>query len=184
MTPNTKHTSIEPDEPKSQPRMGWVSGFLIMLGLLKFGIPIILQDQVEAPSGILEWIFLPWPMQYGTLLLVLWALWAITQWPHRTRHRSIFLLVPMGWFTLQLASTWGIDRELSWMMVGHFLTLLTLFYSGFFLLEPRQGFVIHLPRAWSGARPVPLDRHRAAPGRIGSDPPDDLQSTLLARNLS
>ena len=107
-----------------------------MLGLLKFGIPIILQDQVEAPSGILEWIFLPWPMQYGNLLLVLWALWAITQWPHRTRHRSIFLLVPMGWFTLQLASTWGsIDRELSWMMVGHFLTLLALFYSGFFLLS-------------------------------------------------
>ena len=136
MTPNTKHTSIEPDESKSQPRMGWVSGFLIMLGLLKFGIPIILQDQVEAPSGILEWIFLPWPMQYGNLLLVLWALWAITQWPHRTRHRSIFLLVPMGWFTLQLASTWGsIDRELSWMMVGHFLTLLALFYSGFFLLS-------------------------------------------------
>ena len=136
MTPNSKHASIEPDEPKSQPRMGWVSGFLIMLGLLKFGIPIILQDQVEAPSGILEWIFLPWPMQYGTLLLVLWALWAITQWPHRTRRRSIFLLVPMGWFTLQLASTWGsIDRELSWMMVGHFLTLLTLFYSGFFLLS-------------------------------------------------
>ncbi|MGB1520982.1 MAG: hypothetical protein ACPHDL_12700, partial [Limisphaerales bacterium] len=71
MTSNSKHASIEPDEPKSQPRMGWVSGFLIMLGLLKFGIPIILQDQVEAPSGILEWIFLPWPMQYGTLLLVL-----------------------------------------------------------------------------------------------------------------
>ena len=58
------------------------------------------------------------------------------------------------------------------------------FLQRLFPSEPRQGFVIHLPRAQSGARSVPLDRHRTAPGRIGSDPPDDLQSTLLARNLS
>ena len=48
----------------------WISGMLVMLGILKFGTPVILQDQLETPKEWIEWIFFAWPMEtaYACLL--------------------------------------------------------------------------------------------------------------------
>ena len=112
----------------------------MLIGFLKLGTPIILQDQIQLPQGLLEWIFLPWPLSVGFGMLMLWSAAILWHLKARSSRRSPLLLIPLCWFALQCAaSVNSLDQELSWLMLKHFLPLIALFMGGYFFLSKDPG---------------------------------------------
>jgi hypothetical protein len=117
----------------------WISGLLALMGLLKFGTPIILQDQIQAPGSPIEWLFFPWPIQVAYLGLCVWGISAVRALPFRERVRCKWLWLPLGWLAWQfLSALFSIDKHLTQIVLPHFFVNVGMFYAGFFLLS-RQG---------------------------------------------
>lgn len=114
----------------------WISGLLVMLGILKFGTPIILQDQVETPKELIEWIFFAWPVETAYVLFAAWVLTGIRALPFRKLSFPKFLWLPLIWLGWQfLSSLFTVDNTLTKAVLAHFIVLIGLFYGGYFLLS-------------------------------------------------
>ncbi len=114
----------------------WISGLLVLMGILKFGTPVILQDQVQTPSQLIEWIFFAWPMETAYILFAAWALLAIRALPYRKTTFHKFLWIPLIWLAWQLISgLFTVDKALTRQVLAHFITLIALFYGGYFFLS-------------------------------------------------
>ena len=49
-------------------------GLWIGITLLKFGNPVIFGDMITAPESVAEFVFTPWPVAWGYLILAIVAL--------------------------------------------------------------------------------------------------------------
>lgn len=107
-----------------------------MTGILKFGTPIILQDQIQTPNELIEWIFFPWPMETAYILFAAWAITGIRALPFRKITFHKFLWLPLIWLGWQfLSSLFTVDKSLTQTVLAHFIVLTGLFYGGYFLLS-------------------------------------------------
>jgi hypothetical protein len=131
--------SKSPENPLKSFRINaftWISGLLVMLGILKFGTPIILQDQVETPNEWIEWMFFPWPMETAYVMFAAWVLMGIRALPFRKMTLPKFLWLPLVWLGWQfLSSLFTVDKSLTQTVLAHFIVLIGLFYGGYFLLS-------------------------------------------------
>ena len=57
--------------PKSSPgsRYRILAGLLLGLAMLKFGNPVIFDEKVAQPHGLVQWLVQPWPVSWAYLLL-------------------------------------------------------------------------------------------------------------------
>ena len=92
----------------------WISGLLVMLGILKFGTPIILQEQLQTPKEWIEWIFFAWPMETAYALFAAWVLIGIRTLPFRKSTFPKFLWLPLIWLGWQfLSGLFTVDKSLT-----------------------------------------------------------------------
>jgi len=148
---NSKKTSMKPSDKANSvgatskaltvadvrlKMLAWCSGLLLMFGLLKFGTPVILQDQIEAPEGWIQWMFFPWPIQTAYMLFAIMGVAAVRMLPFRVKTMPKWLWLPLAWLGWQFVSAFfTIDQKLSQMVLAHFIVLIGLFYAGYFLLS-------------------------------------------------
>jgi len=113
-------------------------GGLLGLSLLKFGNPVILDRLVEAPRKVEEFLFSPWPVVWGYLLLAFVAATGGLAARFRTPASRVVLALPLvwlGWQLLAAAST--VDSKLTTATVPHFVACVGCFYLGLFSLRQR-----------------------------------------------
>lgn len=116
--------------------LAWCSGLLLMFGLLKFGTPVILQDQIEAPQGWIQWLFFPWPIQTAYMMFAVLGVAAVRMLPFREKTMPKGWWLPLGWLGWQFVSAFFTsDQKLTQMVLAHFIVLVGLFYMGYFLLS-------------------------------------------------
>lgn len=116
--------------------LAWCSGLLLMFGLLKFGTPVILQDQIESPKGWIQWLFFAWPIQTAYMLFAVLGVAAVRMLPFRVKTMPKWLWFPLAWLGWQFVSAFfTIDQKLTQMVLAHFIVLIGLFFIGFFLLS-------------------------------------------------
>ena len=138
-------------------------GGLLGLSLLKFGNPVILDHLVEAPRKVEEFLFSPWPVVWGYLLLALVAVVGGLVARFRTSTPRIVLVLPLiwlGWQLLAAAST--VDSKLTAATLPHFVACVVGFYLGVFSLRPRgtsMVFWIPLLAAFAWVLWMGFDQH-------------------------
>ena len=110
---------------------GGLFGLWLGLALLKFGNPVVLAHKIETPSDLLQFLINPWPLAWGSLLML--PLMAVAlfhrQWP---RGAPVWVLaLPAVWFAFQVvAAGHSIDSAMSTRTVVHFLSVVVAFYLG------------------------------------------------------
>jgi O-Antigen ligase len=108
-------------------------GAVLGLALLKFGNPIILDRLVDRPGNIWEWIFQPWPVRWGYLLLAACCLVSMATLRFHTRAPIWVILLPCLWFGWQvLAALRTVDPRLTQPTVAHFGACVVCFFLGLF----------------------------------------------------
>ncbi len=114
------------------------------MALLKISTPAILSNAVEAPETLVEWLFFSWPNLIGLALLGALALTSIRCLRAPAASPRWLLMLPglwLGWQVLATATT--IDMELTRSTLGHFTSVVILYYLGYLALSavPRlEGF--------------------------------------------
>jgi hypothetical protein len=124
---------------------GWLG-----LALLKFGNPVIFDDKVVPPQGLLEWLIQPWPVAWGYTLfaVVVLASLGLWRWPRQAPLWIVFLpLLWFGWQTLSASQSQAIN--LSALTLPHFLCCTGCFYLGLFALSRVRSLTL-LWLAWMG----------------------------------
>lgn len=113
-------------------------GTMFGLGFLKFGNPVILDNQIAAPQGGFEFLLNPWPVIYGYFLLppLLFLAWKSANKKFPAPRSRGLLWVLLGWLVWQWTSAFfSVEPRLSRPTVIHF-TVCTLFcLTGFFRFE-------------------------------------------------
>jgi hypothetical protein len=119
-----------------------VFGLLLGLALLKFGNPIVLDRRVEAPREMWEFIFQPWPLRWGYVLLSACALLGLTTSRVLPRVPRWSFLLPVAWFSWQmLCKPASIDSRLSDVTVFHFAACLGCFFLGLCCLSASRSLL-------------------------------------------
>lgn len=113
-------------------------GVLFGLAFLKFGNPIVLDRLIDSPKGFWEYVFQPWPVRWGYLLLgaltLVSAVFAL-QVKRKPLEDKWVLLLPLAWFAWQLiAGTQTIEARLTEITLLHFGACLVCFFLGHFVL--------------------------------------------------
>ncbi len=98
-------------------------GSLLGLAILKFGNPVILEQQIGVPGPLTEWISRPWPVRIGLILFAILACVFLLRSNTLSRLRQSNL---PGWITWPLASWAGWQIVSSFGTVDSTLTSLTL----------------------------------------------------------
>jgi hypothetical protein len=133
------------------------------LSLLKFGNPVILDRMVEAPRTFWEFIFNPWPVRWGWVMLSLLVLLGIPTAGFRVRVPGAVLILPLVWFGWQmLASIGTVDAGLTQVTIAHFAACLAWFYLGVFCFGRLGGlgpFWIALLLAFAWVLWMGFDQH-------------------------
>ena len=111
-------------------------GLWLALALIKFGNPVILEQQIQAPASREEFLVYPWPIAWGYALLVFVALVCLKFWRWRAPVPRWLLIVPLVWLGWQFVSaTQTVDRSLTTATVKHFASCVATFYIGLFALS-------------------------------------------------
>ncbi len=107
-------------------------GAWLGVALVKLGNPVILDDKVQAPSGVLEWMFQPWPLRWGwTILGVVVALGVVFRQLRLKNCRSFWFWAPALWLLWQCAAaSTTVDQTLTQVTLAHFAVCTLLFYLG------------------------------------------------------
>ena len=114
-------------------------GLFLGLALLKFGNPVILDRLIDPPKDVWEWIFQPWPVRWGYVLLLLILGFGLPGIQLSRRMPKWVLLLPFVWLLWQaIAATWTIDAPLTKATLLHFGACVVCFYLGAFGLTPPQ----------------------------------------------
>jgi len=112
-------------------------GGLLGLTLLKWGNPVVLSEDVTAPSGGYEWLLTAWPPGLRLVPLALMAVIGLALIRHRPKLPAWLLLAPLPWFVWQLVAAAGtVDPALTTRTVTHFATNTVCFYLGLLCLSP------------------------------------------------
>jgi hypothetical protein len=158
---------------------------LFSLILLKLGTPAIFDTQIPLPQGWSEWMFAPWPLPSGYVLLALAAIVGLRYWRRVPGHPSWVWWMPLAWLAWQCASAAvSVDGDLSALMLRHFFGCVFCFFFGlvvfgrlpksnYFWAALLFGFVCLL---WSG-----WDQKFGGLEQTRQYKPDDLPPELLAR---
>lgn len=117
------------------------AGALLAISLLKFGTPSVLEQQVSAPTNLLQAVFSQWPIVIGYVLLAGLAVFAAFIWLGRGAGAAPatiptwILWLPLGWFAWQLvASADTVSADLTRPTVLHFGAVTLWFYIGALVL--------------------------------------------------
>jgi O-antigen ligase len=117
-----------------------ILGAFFGLALLKFGNPVVLDRLIEAPANFWEFVFQPWPVRWGYLLLIGAAVAAClglrgTAWRTRVAPGWVMLL-PCLWFGWQLASaSTTVDPGLTQATLLHFGACVACFFLGLWVMS-------------------------------------------------
>ena len=126
-------------------------GAWLGLALLKFGNPIIFDQQIRPPANILEFIYQPWPVLWGYGLLVLVAVLGVRAWRWTTNAPLKVILLPAVWLLWQcVAATQTVDGRLTRATLWHYTSCVLSFYIGLFALSRVQA-LMGLWAIWTGA---------------------------------
>ncbi len=118
-----------------------VIGLWLALTSIKFGNPVILADQISAPTDRDEFLFAPWPAEWGYGLIALCALVGLRffRWP-----RGVpvwFVALPFLWLAWQgLSALQTVDSALTGRTLVHFATTVAAFCLGLFAFPQVQRF--------------------------------------------
>lgn len=126
-------------EPRSPGELvfGGALGLWLGLALIKFGNPVVLGLDVDAPEGLLELLLSPWPMSWGYGLLGLLALGSLRFWRWSVPVPSWLVMLPLSWMIWQvIAGIQTIDPAATRPVLMHFGACLGGFYLGLYALSP------------------------------------------------
>jgi hypothetical protein len=129
-----KHQTAAPKAPiASFPAFAVVAGLFFFITILKFGSPIILDRNIEAPGDAASAIYESWPPHWGEWLFMPMAvlgLWAI-EW--RRLRMNWVLALPLIWLGWEFVSAaQSVQPELTALTLKHFVVCVSLFYLGRF----------------------------------------------------
>ena len=127
---------------KSKPAVGaWEGvfagavGLWLALALIKFGNPVILDQQIQAPSNLDELLINSWPIAWGYALLAIIFIVGCKFWRWRTPVPMWLLVVPLVWLGWQFVSAMQtVDRALTVATLPHFVACVGAFSIGLFAL--------------------------------------------------
>ncbi|NQU11754.1 O-antigen ligase family protein, partial [bacterium] len=106
-----------------------VLGVLAFLAPLKFGTPVVLQDQVFLPSGGWQWLFFSWPNQLLVLGVFLGLGWWVLDGRRPAARVDLLLVLPLLLLAAQLPSLTGsINPRVSAATVMHLASCVVVFY--------------------------------------------------------
>jgi len=110
-------------------------GVWLALALIKFGNPIILDQQIRAPANLDELLIQPWPVAWGYALLAFVFIVGWRCWSWHAPVPTWLLIVPVIWLSWQFVSaTRTVDRTLTVATLPHFAACVAAFYLGLFAL--------------------------------------------------
>ena len=110
-------------------------GLWLALALIKFGNPIILDQQIRAPANLDELLINSWPIAWGYALLAIVFILGCKFWRWRAPVPKWLLAVPLFWLGWQFVSaTQTVDRALTVATLPHFVACVGAFYIGLFAL--------------------------------------------------
>ena len=109
----------------------------LALALIKFGNPVILDNQIDAPRSWDELLLHPWPVAWGHVLLggvVLLGL-RIWRWGWRGALPTWLVMLPLVWLGWQGVSAFQtVEPTLTAVTLKHFAACVLAFYVGGFAL--------------------------------------------------
>jgi O-antigen ligase len=134
----------------TEPREGIFAGAVglwLALALIKFGNPVILADQIAAPTDRDELLFAPWPLEWGYVLLALCVLLGLGFYRRPKSVPAGLVALPFIWLGWQgLSALQTVDRTLTAPTLAHFAASVVAFYLGLFAFPQ-----VHRLRAfWAG----------------------------------
>jgi hypothetical protein len=110
-----------------------LAGLWLALALIKFGNPVILDQQIQAPSGRDELLLAPWPVSWGYALLGLVFLLGLRFWRWHTTVPGWLIALPAIWLAWQgLSALQTVDQTLTAETLKHFCACVAAFYLGMF----------------------------------------------------
>lgn len=131
-----------PSKTSASTRENWeglfsgIAGLWLALTLIKFGNPVILGQQIQAPTSQDEMLLAPWPMAWGYMLLslaLIVGLLGLRFWNWRTTVPRWLLVLPAVWLLWQGVSAFQtVDRGLTTATMKHFIACVVVFYLGLF----------------------------------------------------
>jgi hypothetical protein len=124
--------------PQSRPpKQSWQSifagsvGLFLSLALIKFGNPVILEDEIAPPTSFVELLVQPWPISWGYALLCVVLLQAGKAGRWRGTSPAWLFLMPVAWLGWQsLAALHTVSAKLTLPVLAHFGACTCCFYVG------------------------------------------------------
>ena len=120
----------------------------LALALLKLGHPVIVDDQVQAPTSREDLALAPWPVAFGYTMLLVVARLSLRFWRWQPGAPLWWLATPVVWLGCQFASALTtIDGPLTRATVPHFVACVVVFFLGTFsftMITRRRPFWIGL----------------------------------------
>src|SRR5215813_6714030 len=105
------------------------TGLWLALALLKFGNPVILDAQIQAPASPVEWLLQPWPIVWGYAFLCGLLLLGFSVWRWHTEAPRWLLVVPLVWLGWQgLSALQTVDLRLTLTTLKHFAAGVAAYY--------------------------------------------------------
>ncbi|MDA1273865.1 MAG: O-antigen ligase family protein [Verrucomicrobia bacterium] len=153
----------EPDKNRSvfwHASLSAVAGGTLGLSLLKFGNPVIFEGMIAAPSNFWEYVFQPWPVTWGYVMVAVVAVLTLKAGNIRKCSPGWIPFLPIIWFGWQiLSSTQSVSPQLSRSTLWHFGATVAWYYIGLFGLSRaktmRPFWILVLPAyflvLWFGA---------------------------------
>jgi O-antigen ligase len=122
-----------------------VAGFFFFITLLKWGNPVILDNQVSAPLNIFEFLYQSWPVNWGYICMlpvVIVGVFCVDLKIPRASAPLLLksvLVLPLAWLIWQfISATHTVDVALTTETLKHFTACVILFYLGYFALGRLQ----------------------------------------------
>ncbi|MBI2926200.1 MAG: O-antigen ligase family protein [Verrucomicrobia bacterium] len=111
-------------------------GAWLGIALLKFGNPVILDRLVVPPADFFEFVFQPWPVHWGHVMLAGLAVGAVPLARFRVEVPRWILWLPLVWLGWQVAAgVRTVNAQLSHEVLKHFVSCVAGFYLGIFVLS-------------------------------------------------
>jgi hypothetical protein len=123
---------------------GIALGLFLALAVLKFGSPVVLDNNIPPPTSLSEFLFELWPVRWAYFPFVLVALVGLSKATvvervQKTQAPVWLLVAPLVWLGWQaLASTHSVDATLTRMTMPHLTVCVACFALSFLVLGRDQ----------------------------------------------